>query len=200
MLSKARFTVNTAKLKQNSKTAKSTTNSTETLTLSNTTAAATTSTAISTIRATKRTTSTAATSILTRTRPNAVVPTTTTATNSCVINYQRCCWHFLLCCYCCLFICIVQQHGIQAEISSVSDISGVLLGGSIGVGGGGGGGNAGSTINSGSISALLNNFDGAASHCSSRKFNNMAKTIDDVEDLELDVPVNIAFDNRQRKR
>ncbi|XP_037809199.1 uncharacterized protein LOC119601966 [Lucilia sericata] len=28
----------------------------------------------------------------------------------------------------------------------------------------------------------------------------MAKTIDDVEDLELDVPVNIAFDNRQRKR
>ncbi|XP_065368741.1 uncharacterized protein nord [Calliphora vicina] len=174
MLSKARFTVNTTKLKQNSKTEKSTATTTTDLSLS--------TTAVTTATTTNRTT-TAATA-------NAV----TTAANSRVINYQRCCWHFLLYCYCCLFICIVQQHGIQAEISSVADISGVL-------GGIGGAGNLGSGINGGGSSALSNNFDtAAAAHCSSHKFNNMAKTIDDVEDLELDVPVNIAFDNRQRKR
>ncbi|XP_053963480.1 uncharacterized protein LOC128866627 [Anastrepha ludens] len=36
--------------------------------------------------------------------------------------------------------------------------------------------------------------------CSARKFQTIAKAIDDVEDLELDVPVNIAFDSHQKKR
>ncbi|KAM7342063.1 neuron derived neurotrophic factor nord isoform 1-T4 [Cochliomyia hominivorax] len=193
MLSKAKFTQNTTKLKQNRKT---TTKTIENFTLSNTT----TATILKPARTTKRISKSVSTSTTVAITVKATTTKAkTTATNSPAINYQRCCWHFLLCCYCCLFICIIQPHGIQAEISSASDISGVL-----GVGGGGAVGvgavsssNAGSGINGG-FSALLNNFDGA--HCSSRKFNNMAKTIDDVEDLELDVPVNIAFDNRQRKR
>lgn len=54
------------------------------------------------------------------------------------------------------------------------------------------------TVGVDSPDLLSNNFDSQS--CLSRKFTNMAKTIDDVEDLELGVPVNIAFDNRQRKR
>lgn len=196
MLSKTRFAVEKTTLKQISKASKSTTNTTTVaataaLTLSTT---ATLTKKPSTKKASKRTT-TSTTKTITTTPKTITSVAVTTASNSRVINYQRCCWHFLLCCYCCLFICIVQQHGTQAEISSVADISGVL--GS--VRGGRVGGHAGAALNGGGrISALLNNFDGA--QCSSRKFNNMAKTIDDVEDLELDVPVNIAFDNRQRKR
>lgn len=102
---------------------------------------------------------------------------TTASKNRTAIHYQHSCWHFVLCYYCCLLACIVQQYGIQAEISTVADSSGARDGGS---------------------RALLNNFH--SSHCSAPKFNKMAKTIDDVEDLDLDVPVNIAFEHRQKKR
>lgn len=210
MLSKARFIQNTTKLKENSKTKKSAINKKqETANLSSATVTKRKPTK-TTKRISKTTSTPAYTTITTATAINrvrtAAPVSATTATNGHVINYKSCCWHFLLCCYCCLFICIVQQHGIQAEISSMADTSGVMA---IGIGssrnsanagngvsaGGGGGGSGGVTDG---FSSLLNNFDGA--HCSSHKFNNMAKTIDDVEDLELDVPVNIAFDNRQRKR
>ncbi|XP_058979717.1 uncharacterized protein LOC131802938 [Musca domestica] len=141
------------------------------------------------------------------------------------------CWHFLVSFYCCLFVCIVQHCGTEAEIAPVGAISGGGAGAAgvsaIGMGvmgtltavgeavinddtaaatndddddgggeGGGGEGEGGGTIGAGSI--LSNNFD--SQDCTSRKFQSMAKNIDDIEDLELGVPVNIAFDKRQRKR
>ncbi|XP_017470266.1 PREDICTED: uncharacterized protein LOC108361966, partial [Rhagoletis zephyria] len=42
--------------------------------------------------------------------------------------------------------------------------------------------------------------DNGGNRCSARKFQAIAKAIDDVEDLELDVPANIAFDSHQKKR
>ncbi|XP_067633214.1 protein NDNF [Eurosta solidaginis] len=42
--------------------------------------------------------------------------------------------------------------------------------------------------------------NGGGNRCSARKFQAIANAIDDVEDLELDVPVNIAFDTHQKKR
>uniref|UniRef100_A0A1A9X4B2 Uncharacterized protein n=1 Tax=Glossina brevipalpis TaxID=37001 RepID=A0A1A9X4B2_9MUSC len=55
------------------------------------------------------------------------------------------------------------------------------------------------------ISRTSDNFDSLLNHfndsqCTSRKFDSLAKVIDDIEYLQLDVPMNIAFDNRQRKR
>lgn len=216
MLSKARFLVKRKNPKQISKTAKSTLTTT-TITTEPTAALSSTLTRTKTNKraATKKPSTTASITAATTTAiPSKITSTTLTAATTATTKFRLknapnscycCCWQFLLCCYCYLFICIVlPQYGIQAEISTAADIS-------VGLGGVGGlVANAGTTgINdngvgvgygiSAGFSTLLNNFE-AAAHCSSRKFNNMAKTIDDVEDLELDVPVNIAFDNRQRKR
>lgn len=100
----------------------------------------------------------------------------------------------------------MQHCGIEAEIASVGIISGGVSAVGMGVMGtmavGGDGaiveGDAEGDDDSGSP-PLSNNFDNQ-DDCTSRKFNSMAKNIDDIEDLELGVPVNIAFDNRQRKR
>lgn len=51
-----------------------------------------------------------------------------------------------------------------------------------------------------SLTKRVFSTESGANGCSARKFQSMAKAIDDVEDLELDVPVNIAFDKNQKKR
>ncbi|XP_069964473.1 protein NDNF [Bactrocera oleae] len=51
-----------------------------------------------------------------------------------------------------------------------------------------------------SLTRRVFSTDSGGNGCSARKFQSMAKAIDDVEDLVLDVPVNIAFDNHQKKR
>uniref|UniRef100_A0A1A9VI74 Uncharacterized protein n=1 Tax=Glossina austeni TaxID=7395 RepID=A0A1A9VI74_GLOAU len=80
-------------------------------------------------------------------------------------------WHTLLWgCYWVLFTCYTPHAVFQPQVFRISDSS----------------------------YPSLNLFND--SRCSSRKFDSLAKVIDDVENLELDVPVNIAFDNRQRKR
>ncbi|XP_037950411.1 uncharacterized protein LOC119681324 [Teleopsis dalmanni] len=68
----------------------------------------------------------------------------------------------------------LQNVGVKAKIASATDISG-------GVG-----------------AASLNNV--GHNRCSERKFVAHANKIDDVEDLELDVPVSIAFENGLKKR
>uniref|UniRef100_A0A1I8PFM8 Protein NDNF n=1 Tax=Stomoxys calcitrans TaxID=35570 RepID=A0A1I8PFM8_STOCA len=125
------------------------------------------------------------------------------------------CWHLLFSWYCCLLACILQHCGIVAEIASAGAISGGISAVGMGVMGtmtagaiaaapalAGSSDNIADGYTEGdddvSLSSLSNNFD---SHdCTSLKFNSMARNIDDIEDLELGVPVNIAFDNRQRKR
>ncbi|CAD7011377.1 unnamed protein product [Ceratitis capitata] len=55
-------------------------------------------------------------------------------------------------------------------------------------------------VQANSLARRVFSTDSGGSVCSVRKFQAMAKAIDDVEDLELDVPVNIAFDSHQKKR
>ncbi|XP_075168674.1 neuron derived neurotrophic factor nord [Haematobia irritans] len=127
-------------------------------------------------------------------------------------------WHLMFSWYCCLLICIVQHCGIvAADIAPVGvitrGISAVGLGvmGTMTAGVRGGSavimveatdniadGYADNDDDDMGPSSLSNSFDNQ--DCTSHKFNTMVKNIDDIEDLELGVPVNIAFDNRQRKR
>ncbi|KAL9874639.1 protein NDNF isoform X3 [Glossina fuscipes] len=91
--------------------------------------------------------------------------------NSLYVRPAHISWHTLLLgCYWVLFTCYMSQATLQLEVFRISDSS----------------------------YPSLNHFNDT--QCSSRKFDSLAKVIDDVESLELDVPVNIAFDNRQRKR
>ncbi|XP_055908609.1 protein NDNF [Eupeodes corollae] len=49
-------------------------------------------------------------------------------------------------------------------------------------------------------SAASNVVPDSNSRCSARKYTSILNSIDDVEDLEIDVPVNIAFETMQKKR